>query len=130
MLGIVIFLVALSIMLPAAFGIMLVHHNVLIHRSSWYPQQPWSEVSRTRMASRESPQDPEPPARGSPRDLAIGIDASEIDGPVWAEPRDRGGLRSSRADSGALALAKRHSPRSSSRSSSATSNLVPSCSRA
>jgi hypothetical protein len=28
--GIVIFLVALSIMLPAAFGIMLVHHNVLI----------------------------------------------------------------------------------------------------
>jgi hypothetical protein len=28
--GIVIFLIALSIMLPAAFGIMLVHHNVLI----------------------------------------------------------------------------------------------------
>jgi len=28
--GIVIFLIALSIMLPAAFGIMLVHHNILI----------------------------------------------------------------------------------------------------
>ena len=28
--GIVTFLIALSIMLPAAFGIMLVHHNVLI----------------------------------------------------------------------------------------------------
>jgi hypothetical protein len=28
--GIVIFLIALSIMLPAAFGIMLVYHNILI----------------------------------------------------------------------------------------------------
>src|SRR5262245_18398115 len=32
----------------------------------------------------ESAQDPEPPARGSPRDLGIGIDAGEIDGPVWS----------------------------------------------
>ena len=32
--GIVIFLIALSIMLPAAFGIMLVHHNVLILTAS------------------------------------------------------------------------------------------------
>jgi hypothetical protein len=28
--GIVIFLIALSIMLPAAFGLMLVHHDVLL----------------------------------------------------------------------------------------------------
>jgi hypothetical protein len=32
---------------------------------------------------------PEPAARGSLRDLAIGIDAGEIDGPVWSVS-DRG----------------------------------------
>src|SRR5262245_49557668 len=32
----------------------------------------------------EAAHDPEPPARGSPRRLAIGIDVSEIDGPVWS----------------------------------------------
>src|SRR5262249_16423004 len=45
--------------------------------------QPWPEVSRPVRPQRRSAQSPEPPARGSPRDLAIGIDAGEIDGPVW-----------------------------------------------
>src|SRR5258708_21196740 len=39
--------------------------------------------------SGRSAQRTEPPARGSPRDLAIGIDAGEIDGPVWSVS-DRG----------------------------------------
>jgi hypothetical protein len=38
-------------------------------------------------------------------DLAIGIDAGEIDGPVWSvSDRGTGAFRSSRADSGAQVL--------------------------
>src|SRR6516225_5462417 len=49
---------------------------------------------------------PEPPARGSPRDLAIGIDAGEIDGPVRSvsDRRTAGAFRSSRTDRGAQVL--------------------------
>ena len=49
--------------------------------------------------SGRSAQDLEPPARGSPRDLAIGIDAGEIDGPVWSvsDRATAGAFRSSRA---------------------------------
>ena len=41
----------------------------------------------------------QPPARGSPRDLTIGIDAGEIDGPVWSvsDRATAGAFRSSRA---------------------------------
>jgi hypothetical protein len=52
--------------------------------------QPWPEVSRPVRPERAGQlKSPEPPARGSPRDLAIGIDAAEIDGPVWSVS-DRG----------------------------------------
>src|SRR5262245_24696311 len=52
--------------------------------------QPWPEVSRPVWPQRARQlKSPEPPARGSPRDLAIGIDAGEIDGPVWSVS-DRG----------------------------------------
>jgi hypothetical protein len=46
---------------------------------------------------------PEPAARGSPRDLAIGIDTGEINGPVWSLSGrgTTGGFRSSRTDRGA-----------------------------
>src|SRR5258708_32796404 len=46
-----------------------------------------------------SAQEPEPPARGSPRDLAI---AGEMDGPVWSvsDRGPAGPFRSSRADIG------------------------------
>jgi hypothetical protein len=49
-----------------------------------------------------SAQEPEPPARRSPRDLATGIDAGEIDDPVWSVSGrgTAGAFRSSRADSG------------------------------
>src|SRR5215467_4453820 len=52
--------------------------------------------------SGRSAQSPEPPARGSPRDLAIGIDAGEIDGPVWSvfDRGTAGAFGSSRADGG------------------------------
>jgi hypothetical protein len=54
---------------------------------------PWPTPVRsepTRMASaRGQLRSPEPPARASPRDLATGIDAGEIDGPVWSVS-DRG----------------------------------------
>jgi hypothetical protein len=56
--------------------------------------------------SGRSAQSPEPPARGSPRDLAIGIDASEINGPVWfvSDRGTAGAFRSRRADRGAQVL--------------------------
>jgi hypothetical protein len=41
----------------------------------------YRRARRTRHLGR-SAQEPEPPARRSPRDLATGIDAGEIDGPV------------------------------------------------
>src|SRR6516164_4013559 len=54
----------------------------------------------------ESAQDPGPPARGSPRDLAIGIDAGEIDGPVWSVSGrgTTGAFRSSHRGRGAQVL--------------------------
>jgi hypothetical protein len=54
------------------------------------------EVSRPAWPQRAGQlRNPEPPARGSPRDLAIGIDAGEIDGPVWSVS-DRGTASSAR----------------------------------
>jgi hypothetical protein len=50
---------------------------------------PGPEVSRPVRPQRvRQLKSPEPPARGSPRDLAIGIDAAEIDGPVSVFDRE------------------------------------------
>ena len=53
--------------------------------SSWYPWPTLARSEPTRTASAGG-QLPEPAARGSPRDLAIGIDAGEIDGPCRPYP--------------------------------------------
>src|SRR5262249_51229933 len=53
-----------------------------VNRSSWYPWQTLARSEPTHTASAGGQlKSPEPPARGSPRDLAISIDAGEIDGP-------------------------------------------------
>ena len=68
--------------------------------------KPGTEVSRPVWPQRAVSSEPSTPARGSPRDLAIGIDAGEIDGPVWS-PSGRGttgAFRSSRTDRGAQVL--------------------------
>jgi hypothetical protein len=80
-----------------------------VNRSSWCPWPTPARSEPTRMASAGG-QLPKPPARGSPRDLAIGIDASEINGeingPVWSLSGrgTTGAFRSSRTDRGAQVL--------------------------
>jgi hypothetical protein len=75
--------------------------------------QPWPDVSRPVRPERAGQlKSPEPPARGSLRDLAIGIDAGEIDSSVWgpyptAGPR---GFRSSRSDGGPQVLRPGRAP--------------------
>src|SRR6266567_4643574 len=62
-----------------------------------------SEPTRTASAGGQL-RAPQPPARGS--DLAIGIDASELNGPVWSVSGrgTTGAFRSSRTDRGAQVL--------------------------
>src|SRR5262249_46925450 len=64
--------------------------------------QPWPELSR--LVWPQSVQDPEPPARGSPRDLATWHRRrrDRWSGVVRIRPRDGGGLRPSRADTRTL----------------------------
>ena len=72
-------------------------------RVSRRPASGGHSASRSSPCGRVAGRWPAQPARGSPRALAIGIDAGEINGPVWSVS-DRGRLRSSRADSGPQVL--------------------------
>ena len=86
----------------APLQVLVSEHSLSsVNRSVGIHGQPWPKVSRpVRPQRARQLKSPEPPARGSPRDLAIGIDAG---GPVRSVS-DRGGLRLSRADSGPQAL--------------------------
>ena len=68
---------------------------------------PGPEVSRPVWPQRAGQlNSPEPPARGALATLPLGIDAGEIDGPVWSvsDRGTAGAFRSSRSDSGAQVL--------------------------
>jgi hypothetical protein len=89
-----------------SIGAVGIHFLSSVNRSSWDPRPTLARSEPTRTASARSAQSPEPPARGSPRDLAIGIDTGEINGPVWSLSGrgTTGAFRSRRADRGAQVL--------------------------
>src|SRR5262249_6902673 len=76
------------------------------NRSSWHPWPTLAQSEPTRMASASQLRTLNRLRAEALGDLAIGIDAGEIDGPVWSvsDRGTAGAFRSSRADSGPQAL--------------------------